>query len=181
MLSRGFGRFSESLHIDRHPTPRAVTHDRTFQRLRSTTSNGGILVLSQKRRRHSPKATRIAGKADILGNAILEKGLHVVGNACTLSALHESFMLAAKIKATRCRVVEVETLAKASPAFGKMLGRSGKLEVINIDDEIQSKFDVKIARWPSILHDRSEPCLKDLGITVLLPVGARVRVTINGA
>jgi hypothetical protein len=90
-------------------------------------------------------------------------------------------MLAAQVKATRCRVVEVETLAKASPAFGKMLGRSGKLKVIDIDDEIQSKFDVKIARWPSILHDRSEPCLKDLGITVLLPVGARVRVTINGA
>jgi hypothetical protein len=45
-------------------------------------------------------------------------------------------MLAAQVKATRCRVVEVETLAKASPAFGKMLGRSGKLEVIDIDDEI---------------------------------------------
>jgi hypothetical protein len=90
-------------------------------------------------------------------------------------------MLAAQVKATRCRVVEVETLAKASPAFGKILGRSGKLEVIDIDDKIKSKFDVKISRWPSVLHNRSEPCLKDLGITVLLPVGARVRVTINGS
>jgi hypothetical protein len=67
-------------------------------------------------------------------------------------------MLAAQIKATRCRVVKVETLAKASPAFSKIIGRSGKFEVVDVDDEVESKLDIKVARWPSIFHNRSEPC-----------------------
>ena len=127
----GLARAFTSIGIRHHGQSRTSA---PFQRVRGATSNRGVLVFGQKWRRNSTKATGIAGEANILSNTIAEEGFHVVGSTGTFGTLYKAFVLAAQIKATRRRVVEIEPLAKAFPAFGEIVRRPRKFEVVDVDD-----------------------------------------------